>query len=93
MIGPAEYPEKLEEKRLRRGTSLRNSEHLEQEHLFLFYKFSETENSRVRGEKAINKGTRGHNGIQTEGRIMEYPQNPKGKLFSILNPRSDNTIN
>lgn len=43
MTGPAEYPAKLDEKRPHKSTSLRNSEHLEQEHLFLFYKFSETE--------------------------------------------------
>lgn len=69
MIGPAEYPAILDEKRPHKGTSLGNSERLEQEHLFMYYKISETENSRVRGENVINRSTGNHNGIQTEGSV------------------------
>lgn len=54
------------------STSLGNSEHLEQEHLFTYYKISDTENSRVRGEKVIHKSTGNHNGIHTEGGVEEY---------------------
>lgn len=52
MIGPAEYPAKLDENRPHKGTSLKNSEHLEQD---TSIRFQREKKHRSGGEKIVTK--------------------------------------
>lgn len=88
MIGPAEYPAKLDENRPHKGTSLKNSEHLEQD---TSIRFQREKKHRSGGRKDRNKRIGNHNAIQMET-SGGMPSISQRKLLPILNSRPNYTI-
>lgn len=87
---------RFDENRSHRGTSLRNSEHLQQEDTSTRLQRErerQRESKGAGGGKVINKSTGNHDGIQTEAGVEECLQNPKGKSCPTLNSRPNHNVN